>query len=78
MAKPEDSVINRIRIQSSCCNREKLGRSDKMGEKKTERKSLVSVFLLAVLGVLGRVQQGVQLRRAARLHLDHPPVLVRA
>lgn len=34
MAKPEDSVINRIRIQSSCCNREKLGRSDKMGEKK--------------------------------------------
>ncbi len=49
-----------------------------MGEKKTERKSLVSVFLLAVLGVLGRVQQGVQLRRAARLHLDHPPVLVRA
>lgn len=38
----------------------------------------MSVFLLAVLGVLGRVQQGVQLRRAARLHLDHPPILVRA
>uniref|UniRef100_A0A0A9ATK8 GdcH3 n=1 Tax=Arundo donax TaxID=35708 RepID=A0A0A9ATK8_ARUDO len=40
--------------------------------------SLMSVFLLAVLGVLGRVQQAVRLRRAARLHLYHPPILVRA
>jgi hypothetical protein len=31
-----------------------------------------------MLGVLGGVQQGVRLPRAARLHLDHPPVLVRA
>ena len=35
----------------------------------------MSVFLLAVLGVAGGVQQA--LRRAARLHLDHPPLLVR-
>lgn len=39
---------------------------------------LVSVFLLAVLGVLGGVEQGVRLPRAARLHLDHPAILVRA